>query len=714
MSDPRIIALDIETYGVFKGMTQSAFHPYKSIHLDNISPERLIESCAITTVEHDPRFPSSSSTSTLTLADLQSLRPSESFVFNLQERRTDHLPLLARWLNYADTLILMNAQFDLLYLRAFSPILREILNGRHTIIDLAAINYLESDVRPERSLKTIGPVLLTHSYDKTASSQFPRTAEGTQQMHLYNAEDTHNTIRAVAELSRRICKRPLDEPNYVLPGPDPINATSDLFGSTPLTFYTDLIWSCVFMSENGVPFSRSRLQQLEAALMQKIERSRRLAEARGLLLDGPGSQKSKLSFLEAAVNEAEVYQLSIGNPNFRESPNLQYTEKTRNLKTDDANRNFINANLPPESNAQRTLRIWSIFSRAQKLFSSYVFPMLYHRRNKPDDRRRVLLPPVPQHRRRGGVRPYPAQEDTYISYPTWFIVPSSSKDGAGSSGGTQQARITCKDGPHQTDPPAIQRCRASRFLNGSLASFDLSQIELRVAALLSGDHNLRSAYAVELEGGKADVHADMAISVFGPSVKLQAGYGTGDSLVDPRQWAKQINFLILFAGGPNKLQETLLRECGREFPISECQSIVNSAKRARPQLIQWQDTLVEVAHRAGRITLPVLGQSRSFAPGGKYDKNEIVNFPIQAWAGNILIQIQARLCKRLYSDRHIIPFLNVYDALYFDVDGPTHMARLEEMIAEEVQWVATCGYWHQLSVLTQSNLLLRYDFTKGK
>lgn len=614
--------------------------------------------------------------------------------------------MMAKWIRHADTLILMNAQFDLLYLRAFSPLLRALLNGRHTIIDLAAINFLESDVRPERSLKTIGPVLLTHSYEATASQQFHRNDTGIQQMHQYNAEDTHNTIRAVAELARRLTLRSRSDPTFVYPGPRPSNTTSDLLSSNPVTFYSDLIWSCIQMSENGVPYSRPRLEAYESRLLSRLTKLQAECEARSLLLSGPGSTKSKLAFLEAAVCEAEAHQNSKGNLGLRENPNLQYTEKTKNLKTDDANRNFIAENLPPSSPALSTLRLWGHFSRFQKLYSSYVYPMLHHRRNKPDDRKRVLLPCDA-----GRINLRLLDPSIHISYPTWFIVPSSVKDGSGSSGGTQQARITCKDGPHQTDPPAIKRFRTSRFRSGSLVSIDLSQIELRVAALLSGDRAMVSEYAREFLGEKSDLHASMARDIFGSNVHLTPGYGSGDSARDPRQWAKQINFLVLFAGGPNKCQETLLRECGREFPIEECQRIVYSARAARPDLIRWQDVLVDTAHKSGRITVPILGQSRTFAPGGKYDKNEIVNFPIQLWAGNILIQIQSRLARRLRDNPLCLMYLNVYDALYFDVANDLELDRLRTMIQEEVDYVANEGYWHQLQELTGVRIPLKYDFS---
>ena len=95
------------------------------------------------------------------------LVPGPTFTLDLTDP-TSHRYLLA-WLRHADTIVGMNLPFDILWLRAFTPELALALSGRHTLIDLSVVNFLHSELRPERSLKSLGPVLGTHSYRDDAT-----------------------------------------------------------------------------------------------------------------------------------------------------------------------------------------------------------------------------------------------------------------------------------------------------------------------------------------------------------------------------------------------------------------------------------------------------------------------------------------------------------------------------------------------------------------
>jgi DNA polymerase-1 len=77
-----------------------------------------------------------------------------------------------------------------------------------------------------------------------------------------------------------------------------------------------------------------------------------------------------------------------------------------------------------------------------------------------------------------------------------------------------------------------------------LASFDYSQIELRVAALMSQD-----SYFLQAFKDKKDIHTAVAMKVFGVSEK--------DVTNDMRRRAKVINFGILYGMGVNALRANL-------------------------------------------------------------------------------------------------------------------------------------------------------------
>jgi hypothetical protein len=298
-------------------------------------------------------------------------------------------------------------------------------------------------------------------------------------------------------------------------------------------------------------------------------------------------------------------------------------------------------------------------------------------------------------------------------------VPSDTKDDMGIRGGTIQARITCKDPPAQTFPPIVKKCYRSHWDDGCIASLDLSQIELRVAALLSGDPSLVRNY-VE----KKDLHTDRAVQIWGMPVLSTPGFGSGDSTVDKRQWGKQLNFADLFLASPFRMQKTILELSGQLLPLPFFEGIARSRYEIRPGLCKWQYEMARHAEREGVIALPFTGQSRCFLgfqlDHEKWEKhhvlapraerfrdgdsaesllNEIVNFPIQTTAGNVLLRFDAVLRRLLPSPDDpscpVYQFLNVYDALYFNVRR-SYVPTLRAKFAEASAIVASQDYWAML------------------
>jgi len=262
----------------------------------------------------------------------------------------------------------------------------------------------------------------------------------------------------------------------------------------------------------------------------------------------------------------------------------------------------------------------------------------------------------------------------------------------GGEGGTIQGRITCKKPAAQTFPYIIKDCMCSRWPNGLIVSYDLSQIELRVAALISGCDTLLAAYCGP---NPIDLHTERAKRIFGDhcinSVEFHDKY---------RQPAKQVNFSDLFRSGANKIQASLLRKAGQIIDIELCEEIVSSRQTIRPGLWAWQGRTIQQAHSKGYLELPFIGQSRYFLGGDKYDISEIINFPIQTTAGNLLLRIQHYIHEHGPSMADPKPpflmFLNVYDAIYFDVRLQSYLPTLRSFFQEAVNYVTQQGYWSRL------------------
>lgn len=367
MSDPRIISLDIETFGKLSGYPhQTCFTPRRCVFIDGVKPSDLCLCAGVTLPASDPRPDPSTPWSAPLISQL---KPGPTFIFDLRQRT--HIHMLVRWLHHADTILGMNLQFDLIFLRYFSSILRHALAPfRHLILDLGYINYLECEMRPERSLKPLGPVLGTHVYAE--SDLFEKLTTWSSLTH-YQAQDPHNTMLAAAVLASRIAR----------------SSTPDKLSPFCIQFYSDSIWSLLLMTENGVPVSLSRSHSLLTTLTSTMQECEALAACNhDLLLSGKGSDKSLASFFARIL-------MVLGNT--IDYSRLILTEKRGAVSTNEANRSYLASLLPLDHPYLDGLSLISRHTRAEKLIGSYLFPMLLHKKQRKNGRlnRSALLIPQP-------------------------------------------------------------------------------------------------------------------------------------------------------------------------------------------------------------------------------------------------------------------------------------------------------------------------------
>ena len=703
--DTTTISLDIETYGACKTdwdnnplPDQTVFNPRRSLYTDKVTPSSLNLTAAITLVE-EPLCPEFNNCS----RGLMDMKPTQTMVFRLN--RPEEKERLRRWLSHSTTILGMNLAFDIQYLRA-DPYFRFSLESQ-SLVDLSVLNYLHDETRPEKSLKSLGPVLRTHSYEKTLKhSKFAHPDH--PDLHKYNAEDTHNTTLAISELARRINR---DFSN------------TDKLSSWCLQFYSDTIWTCIRMSEAGIPMDRKRLQIFEQKLQRNTTRANRVSTQKyGLPLEGPGSGKAKVQFMNLAcdvidgqhscttasqvktlmqqLQDSQGYSTesssepSCSTPScsskssVRDNPLLTITPKQQEISFSEENRNLLSDMLDDTHVLKKVFKLSRTHAAAQKLQSSYCYPLLRHRRNRPNDKSSILI----------------TDKGRHYAYPTWYCVPTFTKDSNGSAGGTLQGRITCKKPSAQTFPSTIKACIQSRFRNGSILGFDLSQVELRVAALLSGDTALLRAY---LSGD--DLHKQRAIQIFGSDIEDRPDFRS------LRQAGKMINFADLFRSGSNTMQQQLLAMTGQLHPIEFFKTVADSRPIHRPGLWAWQEERIAEARSQGFVSLPFTGQSRYFMGGDKWDVNEIVNFPVQTTAGNTLLRIQHYVSESMGSINARKPMaymmLNIYDAVYIDCH-PSAIEMVQDAVRNAVEYVQDHEYWAKLQHLYGREVPLEYDLEK--
>ncbi len=200
---------------------------------------------------------------------------------------------------------------------------------------------------------------------------------------------------------------------------------------------------------------------------------------------------------------------------------------------------------------------------------------------------------------------------------------------------------------------AIRRAFVAEGERGLLASFDYSQVELRLLAHLSHDPVLTEAFRT---GG--DVHATTASRLF----------GVAPEAVTPAQraQAKVVNFGILYGMGPARL--------ARELSLSRAlaAAFIEEYKRTLSGVAAYLDQVLESARRTGYVET-ILKRRRPL-PGLRGEgarradaERAAVNAPIQGSAADLvkvaMVKIDSLLEEQGYRTRLI---LQLHDELLFE------------------------------------------------
>jgi DNA polymerase-1 len=212
--------------------------------------------------------------------------------------------------------------------------------------------------------------------------------------------------------------------------------------------------------------------------------------------------------------------------------------------------------------------------------------------------------------------------------------------------GTVGGRFACRN-PNVQNPPRTAEFRQLFCAEPGrvLVAADFSQIELRVAALLSEDSKMLAAYA-----NGEDLHKVTAASV--------SGVALSQVTPDQRQAAKAINFGNLYRQRPAGLSRYARSSYGVEMDINQAAHAQLQFFKTYPELYQWQLRRIQDA-RINGLASTRLNLKRDFRIRRGYLEAEACNHPIQGSAGEILLaslaQLPNRLCgldARLYNHIH--------------------------------------------------------------
>ncbi len=194
-------------------------------------------------------------------------------------------------------------------------------------------------------------------------------------------------------------------------------------------------------------------------------------------------------------------------------------------------------------------------------------------------------------------------------------------------GGTATGRLSCSS-PNIQNPPRDPAFRAlfAPTPGRCLVVADYGQIELRVAALVSGDPAMLAVY----EAGE-DLHRKTAAAFLGkePGAVSKA----------ERQIAKGINFGMLFGSGSKGLQAFCKSSYGVDLSLTQADKARAAFFAAYPGLSAWQRNTRKAAELAKQVRTPG-GRVRAL------DKNigtECLNTPVQGGAAECLLAALAAL-----------------------------------------------------------------------
>jgi DNA polymerase I len=185
-----------------------------------------------------------------------------------------------------------------------------------------------------------------------------------------------------------------------------------------------------------------------------------------------------------------------------------------------------------------------------------------------------------------------------------------------------------------------------------LVGADYSQIELRVAALLSGDRGMLEAY----QRGD-DLHRLTAAHV--------AGVAPDAVTKEQRQAAKAVNFGTLYGQRPAGLAENAQTTYGVSMTRTGRAGL--AALRSGLSAVGSLEAAADRAGAAAETGQTRLGLVRDFDIQGQgYLQGEAVNIPVQGSAAEVLMAALARLPSDLSGiDAHL--YHNVHDELVLDV-----------------------------------------------
>ena len=271
------------------------------------------------------------------------------------------------------------------------------------------------------------------------------------------------------------------------------------------------------------------------------------------------------------------------------------------------------------------------------------------------------------------------------------------------SNGSATGRMASKDPNLQNIPIRTEESKSIRraFVADegfTLVGIDYSQIELRIAAILSYDKKM-----VDIFHRGEDVHTGVAVRVF--------GVNADEVTSEMRRKAKVINFGILYGMGVNALKANLGGETTRE----EAQHFLNAYFNTFTRLAEYLEETKEFARQHG-YTETLFGRQRHFpgiSSGAPFIRAQAermaINAPIQGTAADVMRIAMNKVYAYLKNENKLEDvriLLQVHDELLFEIKDElleAELPKLTEIMEKALEEKETHGVPIKVDVATGPN-----------
>jgi len=223
----------------------------------------------------------------------------------------------------------------------------------------------------------------------------------------------------------------------------------------------------------------------------------------------------------------------------------------------------------------------------------------------------------------------------------------------------------------------IRRAFIPEKAGNLLLSADYSQIELRIAAELSGDQRLIEAFR-----NREDIHAATARVIF----------DTDEVTPDMRRKAKEVNFGVLYGIQPFGLSQRL------GIPQREAKAIIETYMAKYPGMFTSLEATITEARSKGYVST-LMGRRRYLPDLNSKNVNirkaaerVAMNTPIQGTAADIIKYAMCTISRKLSeSGLRSVMLLQVHDELLFETDE-TEKELLKKLVNDAmIQAAIECG-----------------------